>query len=245
MVPNKETQKKERNLLFIDIETVSKHSDFEQLDERMQKLWVHKASFLKNDLSVTDAEMYFKRAGIYAEFGKIVAIGMGFFHWEDDVRILKVKTIASDNELALLTEFKQIIEKKYRPQDLRLCAHNGKEFDYPYLCRRMLVNGVEIPQSLNLQNRKPWEIPHLDTLEMWKFGDKKHYTSLELMAAIFGISTSKSDISGEDVNTVYHIENNLERIQQYCSEDIIVLAQLYLKLQNETLVAEDNINRIS
>ena len=244
MTPNKDTQKKERNLLFIDIETVSNFADFEQLDSRMQKLWIHKASFLKNDPSISDAEMYFKRAGIYAEFGKIVAIGMGFFNWEDDVRTLKVKTIASTNELELLAEFKQVVEKKYRPQDLRLCAHNGKEFDYPYLCRRMLVNNIEIPQSLNLQNRKPWEIPHLDTLEMWKFGDKKHYTSLELMAAIFGIPSSKSDISGEDVNSVFHLENDLERIQNYCTEDIIVLAQLYLKLQSEPLIDEELIKRI-
>ena len=239
-----ELQKKERNLLFIDIETVSAKPNFESLDERLQKLWTRKSGFLQNDNNLSDAEMYFKRAGIFAEFGKIVAIGMGFFNWEDNVRTLKVKTIANDDEVGLLNEFKHIIEKKYRPQDLTLCAHNGKEFDFPYLCRRMLVNGIEIPQSLNTQGRKPWEVLHIDTLEMWKFGDKKHYTSLELLATIFDIPSSKSDISGEDVNHVYYNEKSLERIQSYCSEDIIVLAQLYLKLQSEPLVEEDNIKRI-
>ncbi len=237
-------QKRERNLLFIDIETVSAQPSFEWLDERMQKLWSKKASYLKNEDNLNDAEMYFHRAGIYAEFGKVVAIGMGFFNWEEDERFLKVKTFADHNEADVLMQFKQLIEKKYRPTDLILCAHNGKEFDFPYLCRRMLVNSIGIPHALQIQGRKPWEINHLDTLELWKFGDKKHYTSLEMLGTLFGISDLKTEMSGEDVNRVYHQEQDLAKIKRYCTEDVIVLAQLYLRFQNESVVAQDNIIRV-
>ncbi|MFN8353511.1 MAG: 3'-5' exonuclease [Spirosomataceae bacterium] len=239
-----EPSKKERNLLFIDIETVSCFPDFELLDERMQKLWSKKASYLKNEEDLTDAEMYFRRAGIYAEFGKIIAIGMGFFNQENDQRFLKVKTIYGHDEADLLGQFRQLIEKKYRSSELTLCAHNGKEFDFPYLCRRMLVNNIKIPVALQLQGRKPWEINHLDTLELWKFGDKKHYTSLELLGALFGVSQLKTEMSGEDVNTVYHKEHDLEKIKRYCTEDVIVLSQLYLKFNGETLIPESNIIRV-
>jgi 3'-5' exonuclease len=240
----KDLQKKERNLLFIDIETVSTVANYEQLSESWKKHWDKKASYLKNEEQLTPAQMYERRAGIYAEFGKIIVIGLGFFHWEDDSRHLKIKAIANHNETELLSEFKQIVERKYRPQDLILCAHNGKEFDYPYLCRRMLVNDISIPQVLQLQARKPWEVPHIDTLDMWKFGDRKHYTSLDLLSLLLEIPSSKNNMSGEDVGRIYYQKNDLEHIRQYCMNDVVALAQLYLKYQNEPLVEEDYIMKI-
>ncbi|PWK23029.1 hypothetical protein LV89_03297 [Arcicella aurantiaca] len=238
-------QKVAKNLLFIDIETVSAEPELNRLSDRMKALWLHKASYLTNPNNLNVEEFYFDRSGIYAEFGKIVAIGVGFFHWNDEQEIcLKVKSISSDNEAEVLKEFKALIEKKYKPTALALCAHNGKEFDYPYLCRRMLVNGIEIPKALQISGRKPWEIPHYDTLDMWKFGDKKHYTSLELLAAIFNISSSKTELSGDQVNHAYHIENDLPKIARYCREDIIVLAQLFLKYHNMETVKDDNVERI-
>lgn len=234
-----------KNLLFIDIETVSGEADLSNLSERMQKLWLHKASFLPNPNLLSDNEFYFDRAGIYAEFGKVIVIGMSFFHWNENEELcLKAKAIAGSNEEELLREFKRLIEKKYRPSDLILCAHNGKEFDYPYLCRRMLINGIEIPKALQVAGKKPWEIPHLDTLEMWKFGDKKHYTSLELLSEILHIPTSKNELSGDMVNTAFYIEQDLDKIARYCREDVVVLAQLYLRYQHLELVQEDNIERI-
>jgi uncharacterized protein YprB with RNaseH-like and TPR domain len=234
-----------KNLLFIDIETVSGEADLSNLSERMQKLWLHKASFLPNPNSLSDNEFYFDRAGIYAEFGKVIVIGMSFFHWNENEELcLKAKSIAGSNEEELLREFKRLIEKKYRPSDLILCAHNGKEFDYPYLCRRMLINGIEIPKALQVAGKKPWEIPHLDTLEMWKFGDKKHYTSLELLSEILHIPTSKNELSGDMVNTAFYKEQDLDKIARYCREDVVVLAQLYLRYQHLELVNEDNIERI-
>lgn len=238
-----EAQKRDRSLLFIDIETVSAQPDFALLDESFRRLWSKKASYLKNEEALNEAELYFKRAGIYAEFGKIVAIGLGFFHWDNELRYLKVKTLASHDEAELLQSFKELVERKFKANELVLCAHNGKEFDFPYLCRRMLVNGVSIPKALQIQGRKPWEVNHLDTLELWKFGDKKHYTSLELLALLFGIPC-KTEMSGEDVNSVYHTEHNLDKIKRYCTEDVVVLAQLYLRYQNEPLVPEEQIERV-
>ena len=238
-------QKVAKNLLFIDIETVSAEPELNRLPDRIKALWLHKASYLSNPNNLSAEEFYFDRAGIYAEFGKIVAIGVGFFHWNDEQEIcLKVKSISNDDEKEVLKEFKALIEKKYKPTSLALCAHNGKEFDYPYLCRRMLVNGIEIPKALQISGRKPWEIPHYDTLDMWKFGDKKHYTSLELLAAIFDISSSKTELSGDQVNNAYHHENDLSKIARYCREDIIVLAQLFLKYQNMETVKDSNVERI-
>jgi predicted PolB exonuclease-like 3'-5' exonuclease len=238
-------QKVAKNLLFIDIETVSAEPELNLLSDRMKALWLHKASFLHNPNNLSQEEFYFDRAGIYAEFGKIVAIGVGFFHWNEEQEIcLKVKSISHDDEAEVLREFKVLIEKKYKPTSLALCAHNGKEFDYPYLCRRMLINGIEIPKALQISGKKPWEIPHFDTLDMWKFGDKKHYTSLELLAALFNISSSKTELSGDQVNQTFHHENDLTKIARYCREDIIVLAQLFLKYQNMELVKEGYIERI-
>lgn len=235
-------QKLAKNLLFIDIETVSAVGNFSLLSDRMKALWLHKASYLHNPDNLDDEAFYFDRAGIYAEFGKIVNIGMGFFHWNEEQEIcLKVKSIGGDDEAELLKAFIAIVKGKYNPNTLAFCAHNGKEFDYPYLCRRMLINGIEIPKALQISGKKPWEILHYDTLDMWKFGDKKHYTSLDLLAAIFDIPSSKTVLSGDKVNEAYHHQHNLEKIADYCREDIIVLAQLFLKYHNLNLVKRSNI----
>lgn len=234
-----------KNLLFIDIETVSAHSHFEQVSPAMQAFWRKKASYLYNPSELSEADFYFERAGIYAEFGKVIVIGLGFLHWNEQQELsLKVKTLYDPDEKVLLTQLKELLESKFNPKTLTLCAHNGKEFDFPYLCRRMLVNDVQIPLALQLSGRKPWEIPHLDTLEMWKFGDKKHYTSLDLLAALFGIPSSKVELSGELVNSTYHHEKDIDKIIRYCQEDVVVLAQLLLKYVSMPLVKEDNIERI-
>jgi 3'-5' exonuclease len=238
-------QKVAKNLLFIDIETVSGQPSLELLEDRMRELWLKKASYLQNPENLNDADFYFDRSGIYAEFGKVVVIGLGFVHWnEEQDMCLKVKAISGKDEAEVLKEFKRLIEKKYKPNDLMLCAHNGKEFDFPYLCRRMLVNGIEIPKSLQLASKKPWEVPHLDTMDMWRFGDKKHYTSLDLLAAIFGIPSSKSELSGDQVNETFYNEDDLEKVARYCREDIVVLAQVFLKYQNMELIKAENVERL-
>jgi 3'-5' exonuclease len=230
-----------RDILFLDIETVASTNDFSTLDERMKTQWARKAGFFKRDSRQTDEELFHERAGIYAEFGKIICIAVGkFFDHESGEPGLKTKIYAGHDEKALLNTFKSMVEKM-DSSTLRFCAHNGKEFDYPYLCRRMLINGIPLPATLNLSGKKSWEVPHLDTLELWKFGDYKHYTSLDLLATVFNIPSSKNDIDGSQVNFVYHQEQGLDRISEYCRGDVIVLAQLFLKLKGYPLIADTHI----
>ncbi|HTF80652.1 MAG TPA: ribonuclease H-like domain-containing protein, partial [Cytophagales bacterium] len=172
-------------------------------------------------------------------YGKIIVIGVGVIHKQDDEDKLRIKAFASDDERELLQWFANILEDNKSIR--RLCAHNGKEFDFPYLCRRMLVNKVKLPSLLCISNLKPWEIPHIDTLEMWKFGDWKNYTSLETLATIFDIPTSKSDIDGSQVNTYYYIHKALDKIATYCKNDVLVLVQLYLSLMQLKPIEEKNV----
>jgi predicted PolB exonuclease-like 3'-5' exonuclease len=230
-----------RDILFIDLETVAATPDYNSLNERLKEQWARKANFLRRNADLTDEELYHERAGIYAEFGKIICIAVGKFCDQENGDLgLRTKVYAGDDEKELLLEFKSMIEK-IDASTLRLCAHNGKEFDFPYLCRRMLINGIALPPALNLSGRKAWDVPHLDTMELWKFGDYKHFTSLDLLAAIFDIPSSKSDMDGSQVNYVYHHENNLEKISRYCRGDVVVLAQLFLKLKGYPVISDNNV----
>ena len=230
-----------RDILFLDIETVAITSDYASLDERIKTQWARKAGFFKRDSTKTDEDIYHERAGIHAEFGKIICIAVGkFFDTESGELGLKTKVYSGHDEKEVLTEFKLMLEKM-DSSTLRFCAHNGKEFDYPYLCRRTLINGIPLPAALNLGGKRSWEVQHLDTLEMWKFGDYKNFTSLDLLAAIFDIPSSKSDIDGSQVNYVYHKEQKLEKISEYCRGDVVVLAQLFLKLKGYPLINNSHI----
>lgn len=234
-----------RDILFLDIETVANYGDYSLLDERLKTQWARKASYLRRDDVASDEDIYHQRAGIYAEFGRVICIAVAkFAENENGDLILRTKAYWGDDEKLLLNDFKTMIEK-LDPNSTRLCAHNGKEFDFPYLCRRMLVNCIPLPGLLNLAGKKSWEVNHLDTMELWKFGDYKHYTSLDLLATIFNIPTSKSGIDGSQVNAVYHKENGLERIKEYCVRDVVVLAQLFLKMKCIPLEKELMVNNAS
>lgn len=236
-----EAYKHLKNVLFLDIETVSCCEDFEMLHERLKPLWVKKSQYLSNEEN-KHAETFYTKAAIYAEFGKIITIAIGVFSLSNEGELcLRIKDLTSENESELLKSFSSLLNDKFDQNNLFLCAHNGKEFDYPYLCRRMLVNGIKLPKVLDICEKKPWEVPHYDTLDMWKFGDRKSYTSLELLAALFGIKTSKDGIDGSMVNHVYYKEGNLQRIVKYCKEDVAVTAQLYCKLKLFPAIKEENI----
>ncbi|HLT72326.1 MAG TPA: 3'-5' exonuclease [Cyclobacteriaceae bacterium] len=230
-----------RDVILLDIETVATVGDYESLDERLKIQWARKAAFLRREKDETEADLFNTRAGIYAEFGKIVCIGVGkFVENERGELLLRTKAYSSHNEEELLSDFKSMVDRT-DPTTTRLCAHNGKEFDFPYICRRMLINGIALPALLNLAGRKPWEVLHQDTMEMWKFGDFKHYTSLDLLAAIFNIPSSKDGMDGSQVNRAYHEDNALDKIAEYCLRDVVVLAQLYLRLQGQPLINDNNI----
>jgi DNA polymerase elongation subunit (family B) len=230
-------------ILFLDIETVPQVSDFSKLDNTKQKLWGKKAKLIVNS-DVEPADVY-SRAGIYAEFGKIVCISTGFITIEDGERKLRLKSFFDDDEKKLLKDFNELLNSHFNSDDYYLCGHNGKEFDYPYIARRMLVNGIKLPKLLDIAGKKPWEVKHLDTLELWKFGDYKHYTSLELLTNIFNIPTPKDDIDGSQVNEVYYKENDLKRIAIYCEKDVIATASLFLRYRGDDLISEENIISVS
>lgn len=234
-----------KDFLIIDIETVSGNENVENLSPELKKQWERKAGFIRNPDEKTADDLYADRAAIYAEFGKIIVIGMAIFHENNGDPALRVKSLSSDNEKDLLIDFKNFIEGKFDQDSLKLCAHNGKEFDFPYLCRRMLINDIKIPWSLNMSGKKPWEVNHLDTMELWKFGDWKSFTSLELLTTIFDIPSSKTDLDGSMVTETYYTENEgLKKIEEYCRRDVVATAQLYLRLNNIPLIAQDQIKII-
>jgi DNA polymerase elongation subunit (family B) len=238
---NFEMTQDHKNLLVIDIETASAFKDYSDMDERMQSLWQKKASFLANNDNKTAEELYFDRGAIYAEFGKIICISAGIFTHQDGLYGLRIKSFASDNELEVLQAFKELVESKFDQNKLHMVAHNGREYDYPYIGRRMLVNNVQIPKALDMRGMKPWEIQHIDTMELWKFGDRKNFTSLDLLAALFEVESSKNDIDGSMVNSVYYHDNDLERISAYCQRDVMVTAQVFLKLEGLPVIETDRI----
>jgi len=222
-------------VLFLDVETVPEVSDWENLSSEMQMLWTKKVEKQLQE-NETSAEFYANRAGIMAEFGKIICISCGVITPENT---FKIKSFYGDDEFKILEDFTALINNNYFNSNPILCAHNGKEFDFPYITRRMIINQLEIPNVLNLQGKKPWEIAHLDTMELWKFGDYKHFTSLNLLATILGIPTPKDDIDGSQVASVYYIENDLERIKTYCEKDVLTVAQIFRKFRNEPLLEKD------
>lgn len=227
-------------VLFLDIETVPQVSHFELLPEEDRVLWEEKSRFTRERQSISIEESYHS-AGIFAEFGKIICISVGYFSSSFGKSVFRLTSFYGDNEADLLEDFAQLMNAHHNSPFRLLCAHNGKEFDFPYICRRMLVNGIRLPKILNLSGKKPWEIPHLDTMELWKFGDYKHYTSLKLLARIFGIPTPKDDIDGSMVRSVYYEEKNLERIKIYCQKDVVTVAQILLSYQGKSLVKDSDI----
>jgi hypothetical protein len=225
-------------ILFLDIETVPIYPNYTDVDDDLKK-------FINSKLKIDPADLEtvnnYEKAGIYSEFGKIICISVGFVRETRTGRQMRLKSFYHDDEYTLLKQFKALLEEHESDFQI-LCGHNSKEFDIPYICRRMLVNGIKHPAVLDIAGKKPWEVPHLDTMELWKFGDYKAYTSLALLCHIFNIPTPKDDISGADVARVYYQENNLERIKVYCEKDVIALIQLFLRFRGDNLIDEAEIH---
>ena len=226
------------DILFLDIETVPEVEHFSELDNTKQSLWEAKSQYQRKEEFT--AEEFYPRAGIWAEFGKIICISVGFFNLQNNARSFRIRSFSGD-EKDLLLAFKDLVIAHFSKTKHLLCAHNGKEFDFPYIARRMIINGIELPNKLNLFGKKPWEVPHLDTMELWKFGDYKTFTSLKLLANVLDIPSPKDDIDGSDIYKVYYSEKNIERIISYCEKDTITVAQVLLRLRGEPLLTVNEI----
>lgn len=220
------------NILFLDIETTANTHVYSELDDRLKHLWAKKNSWLAEKENKTPEELY-EKAGIWAEFGKIVCISVGIIKTRNDENQLRLKSFYGHNEKTLLENFAFLLNNHYNKDKHFLCAHNGKEFDFPYIARRMLVNEIKLPRILSTSGKKPWEVKHLDTMELWKFGDRKHYTSLDLLAHIFNIPSPKDDIDGSIVNKIYWEENDLQKIADYCQKDVITICKVFQKLRQQ------------
>lgn len=221
-----------KGIMFVDIETVPVVRAYNNLNESLQKEWLRKAKTIKAEAAQADPEGAFaEKAGVYAEFAKVVCIGIGSMHEKDGQWSIRLKAITGDDEAVLLRSFSDILQKfmKHYP-DIRFCGHNIKEFDIPFLSRRMIIKGIPLPVPMQLQGKKPWEITHIDTMELWRFGDYKNFTSLSLLAAVLGIPSPKGDIDGSMVASVYYNDNDLARIGKYCIQDVLTAAKVYLKL---------------
>lgn len=229
------------NILFLDIETVPEAADYQELDDAKKELWEHKSQYQRKDEFT--AEKFYDRAGIWAEFGKIVCISVGYFHMTGNLREFRVTSFQGE-EPKLLEDFKTLLNTHFKYPKHLLCAHNGKEFDFPYIARRMIIHRIDLPYKLDLFGKKPWEVPHLDTMELWKFGDYKHYTSLKLMANILGIPSPKEDIDGSMVRDVYYEEKDVDRIVTYCELDVVTTAQVFLRLRNNDLLSASEIKKV-
>jgi len=231
------------DILFLDIETVPQEKGWEDLPKAGQELWERKSLYWR-EKNNADLEESYGRAGIYAEFGKIICISVGFLFLKDGEMHFRTKSYAGDDEEKLLSDFADLLNSKYGGQHKLLCAHNGKEFDFPYLSRRMLIKGIALPYLLDNAGKKPWEVGLLDTMHLWSFGDYKNFSSLNLLAHIFDIPTPKDDIDGSQVAQVYYEEKDLERIVQYCQKDTLTVAQLFLRYRRLPLVAADNVEHL-
>ncbi|MBS1760114.1 MAG: 3'-5' exonuclease [Bacteroidetes bacterium] len=228
-------------ILFLDIETVPQFREYNLLPAEWKHLWDIKSnSLIKYHEGETNETLY-PRAGIYAEFGKIVCISCGFVSNDGNKGKIILKSFFGDDEVTLLTDFTEMLNKWSAGEPKQLCAHNGKEFDFPYMCRRLVINNLPIPSILNVSGKKPWEVNFIDTLELWKFGDFKNYTSLALLAHSLGIPTPKDDIDGSMVWKVYWEEKNLQRIATYCQKDVVTVAQILLRINGEPIISEENI----
>lgn len=221
------------NILFLDIETVPVIYKYNDLDKSSKELWDRKWQFIKE----VPPEKHYEKAGIYAEFAKVVCIGVGFYNGKK----FRIKALASDNEVEILNELSSLLGQHFNTAAHLLCAHNGKEFDFPFLCRRFLINNLPLPKALQIQGLRPWEVKHIDTLDLWKFGDVKNYSSLNLLAHVLGIPSPKDDMDGSQVSKTFYEDKNLDKISAYCKKDVITLVRVYNRFVGSGNLNEEDI----
>jgi len=228
------------NVLFLDIETVPCSPNFEDLDISFQNLWAEKTAWQRKEEYTPDV-FYKLKAGVMAEFAKIICISVGYLFKNKGENHFRIKSFYGDDEKQIITDFNELLNTQFNKKQHQLCAHNGKEFGFPFLARRALINELKLPSLLDIAGKKPWEVNHLDTMELWKFGDYKNYTSIKLLASLFNIPTPNDDVDSSQVAGIYWNDKNLERIKKHCQKDTLTVAQLLLKFKGEVLISKNNI----
>lgn len=232
------------NLLVIDVETAPVEPKLESLPKAMQVAWESKASKHRKE-DVAPQDYFFERAAIFAEFGRIVCISVGYFLKDNestDKLNFRIKSFSGREERPILDGFMELLNHPhFNKPEIGLAGHNIKEFDVPYICRRALVNGLTLPRILDISGRKPWETNFVDTMNLWKFGDYKNYTSLALLTSLFGLPTPKDDIDGSEVGAVFWHEDDVDRITRYCQKDVLAVAQLLLRFKGMPVLDNEDV----
>ena len=229
-----------KNILFLDIETVPIKESFEDLDSTLQKLWKDKTRWKVAD-KITFSQHYNMKAGLMAEFAKIICISVGYLFTDKKNVRFRIKSFYGNDEKKIISSFNELLNSEFNKKEHQLCAHNGKEFDFPFIAKRTLVNRLKLPKILDIAGKKPWEINHLDTMDLWRFGDYKNYTSLKLLAKTFNIPTQQDDIDGSQIARIYYQKKDLKRIKIYCQNDTLTVAQLFLSYKGDELIKKENI----
>lgn len=227
------------NVLFLDIETVPCQPHYEDLTEKLQKLWTYRTSRFNTE-NIVEEDYFFEKAGVYAEFGKIVCISVGFLHFNPTNKefTLRIKSFYGEEEKELLGEFLELLAKHFNnPYKYFLCGHNIKGFDIPFLCRRAIINDLPLPRILDVNNFKPWEVPYIDTMQLWKFGEYRNFTSLDLLTTSLNIPSPKNDLEGAEVGDIYWSTKDVERIKRYCERDVVAIVQLLLRFKRLPLLS--------
>jgi uncharacterized protein YprB with RNaseH-like and TPR domain len=235
------------NILFLDIETAPQTERLAELPEVLRDIWLEKMQVSKLRMpekfpeNLSDEEIFFKNAGIYSEFSRIICISVGSFYRKNGETFFLVKSFFGDDEKQILQDFSTLLNKFMKTGEYFVCGHNIKEFDIPFICRRLLINDLPVPKSINAAGKKPWETAFIDTLELWRFGDYKNYTSLKLLTAVLGLPTPKDDIDGSQVAGVYYGEKDIKRIVLYCQKDVVACARLYQCFNSQKIIADANV----
>lgn len=229
-------------ILFIDMETAPLSPTFEDLDKDMQKLWHYRTNHFKPE-HLSTSDYYDTKASVYAEFGKIICISIGTFtrYKGADNANFRIKSFYNDDEKTLLTDFLPLLQTHFTPDRYYLCGHNIKEFDVPFLARRILINNLRLPPMLNISSLKPWEVPYVDTMQLWKFGEFRNFTSLALLTKVLGLPSPKTDLEGSQIASVYWNNKDLERIKNYCQQDVLAVAQILLRYKNLATISADKV----
>jgi predicted PolB exonuclease-like 3'-5' exonuclease len=236
-----------KRTLVVDIETASMVVSFDKLDSRNQSFWRKKSKRLLKGHKLdhdheTLSQFYEDKGAIFAEFAKVICISVGIFDINENIDSLRIKSFYGDNEFEILNSFRDLLQGHfYDKYHHTIAGHNLKEFDIPFICRRMVINGIKLPNLLRIHGARPWQVPHLmDTLELWKFGDYKNYTSLDLLCTVLGMPSPKDNLDGSQVSKAYW-EGNIEEIKDYCEKDITATARVILKLLGETELSDDQV----
>lgn len=221
------------NLLYFDVETAGKYESYEDLalqNPRLAKLWEKRAKYFRaNTLGMEemgDSEIYSQKSGLEPEFGRVVCVSFGVWDGENH----RLTSFYGDNEQEILEKTAKIFSNAVS-KGMKICGHNIKMFDVPFLGKKMIFSGIDVPQNLLLWDKKPWEVPILDTAEFFSFGSWSHkFLGLDLLACSLGIESPKEDIDGSQVHNTFWGEKNYERIMEYCEKDVLTVMDVLKKV---------------